>query len=79
MDSPVVLKVGANSTPASAAMMKPRAHPICEMRNGLAPDMATSSGSSTTARMATPVRVRLKNKRRNRAAATATPMVMSCS
>ena len=56
MVSPMVW-VGASSTPARAAMTKPRIHPYWLIRLGDAPDMASSSGSSTTARRATPVRV----------------------
>ena len=52
-----VVWVGASSTPASAAIMKPRIHPYWLIRLGDTPDMASSSGSSTTARRAYPVRV----------------------
>ncbi len=47
-----VVWVGASSTPASAAIMKPRIHPYWLIRLGDTPDMASSSGSSTTARRA---------------------------
>ena len=66
------------STPASAAKMKPRAQPICEIRYGLAPDMATNSGSSTTARMATPSRKVRKKIRKPTATTTATTDVRIC-
>ena len=56
MLSPVVW-VGASSTPARAAMTNPRIQPYWLIRLGETPDMASSSGSSTTARSATPVRV----------------------
>ena len=49
------------------------------MRPDGAPASEARLGSSTTARMATPVRVRLKKTRRNTATAMATPTVMSCS
>ena len=56
--NPVCPTSGAMRTPASAASMKPSTQPICDIRYGLAPASATSSGSSTTARMATPSRAR---------------------
>ncbi len=47
-----VVWVEARSTPARAAIMNPRIHPYWLIRLGEAPDIATSSGSSTTARRA---------------------------
>ena len=58
---PVCPMSGAMSTPARAASMKPSTQPICDNRYGLAPASATRSGSSTTARMATPRRARRRN------------------
>ena len=52
-----VVWVGARSTPASAAITNPSIHPYWLIRLGETPDMASSSGSSTTARSPTPVRV----------------------
>ena len=49
---------GASSTPARAASIDPITHPICEIRAGAAPLSAAISGASTTARRATPARVR---------------------
>ncbi len=56
MLSPVVW-VGARSTPASAAIMKPSTQPYWLIRLGDTPDIDNRSGSSTTARSAKPVRV----------------------
>ena len=49
------------------------------MRPVRAPVSEARLGSSTTARMDTPIRVSLKSSHRATATATATPKVISCS
>ena len=46
--------IGVMSTPASAARNAPRAHDAMASRSGLPALSSSRSGSSTTARMATP-------------------------
>ncbi len=50
--------IGVISTPASAASAPPMAHEMAARRSGRPPFSSSSAGLSTTARMATPVRVR---------------------
>ena len=78
MLSPVEATVGAMRQPARAAKKKPNIHPIWATRWGLAPARATRSGSSTTARMATPTRNHRKKYRVATATATATMTVRIC-
>ena len=68
---------GASSTPARAASEEPSAQESCETRSGLVPASAASSGSSTTARIAIPSRVLLKNSRSATATVTAVAMTSS--
>ena len=49
--------MGVMSTPASAARNAPSAHDAIATRSGRPALSSSRSGSSTTARMATPVRV----------------------
>ncbi len=67
---------GAIRIPASAASEQPRAHAKLDSTVERAPPSAASSRLSTTARMATPMRVRNSRIRRPIANATATMMVM---
>jgi hypothetical protein len=53
--------LGASRIPARAASDEPSAHDSCWMRAGDAPVMAVRSGSSTTPRIAIPMRVREKS------------------
>ncbi len=68
---------GASRMPASAASEHPRAHATLESSVDRAPPRAASSRLSTTARIATPMRVRNSRMRRPMASATATTMVMN--
>ena len=61
---------------ASPASIEPSAHDAAVTRLGLMPLMAHSSGLSTTARMATPSRVRRNSTRRPKATATAASTVV---
>ena len=66
------------STPASAASMNPSIQPVCDIRWGLAPARATSSGSSTTARMATPSRARRRKTPSATPTTAVTTTIMIC-
>ncbi len=61
---------GASRMPASAASDDPIAHASDDARSGFAPCSAASVGLSTTARIARPMRERLRNSRRPTAIAT---------
>ena len=65
------------STPPSAASEQPMAQLNCATRVGCAPLSWVSAGSSTTARMVTPRRLRVRSSRRPSATRIATMMVMS--
>ncbi len=67
--------LGARRIPAIAAIDDPSAHANDDTRPGRTPCSAASSRSSTTARMATPVRLRWSNRRRKTATRIATTMV----
>ena len=71
--------VGANRMPAAAASTMPRIHAIPDTRPADAPESWASWGSSTTARMAMPVRVRVKSTRNPMATSKVRPTVRSCS
>ena len=61
---------------ARPASIEPSAHDAAVTRFGLRPLIAQSSGLSTTARMATPSRVRRNSRRRPKATATAASTVV---
>jgi hypothetical protein len=69
--------VGARRIPAIAAIDDPSAHANPETRPGRTPCNAASCRSSTTARIATPVRLRYRRRRRKTATRIATTMVMN--
>ena len=64
--------MGVMSTPANAARKAPRAHDAVASRSGRPALSSSRSGSSTTARMATPVRVAVNSQRSPRATRPAT-------
>ncbi len=76
--NPVCPTSGAMRTPARAASMKPNTQPICDIRYGLAPASATRSGSSTTARMATPSRARRRKMPSATPTTAVTTTIMIC-
>ncbi|MEI7887669.1 MAG: hypothetical protein WCJ04_09765 [Actinomycetes bacterium] len=63
-------------TPESAAIPAPKAHAIIEVRDGRPPLSCNNPRSSTTARIATPRRVRLKTNRNPTATAMAMAIAM---
>jgi hypothetical protein len=65
------------STPASDAITDPITHASCDTRSGRAPFSAASSGLSTTARIATPTRLRNRTTRRVAATASVTPRTIT--
>ena len=67
---------GASRMPASAASDEPIAHASDDARSGFAPCSAASVGLSTTARIASPMRERLRNSRRPTAIAMPSTIVM---
>ena len=67
---------GARRMPARAASDEPIAHASDEARAGFAPCKAASDGLSTTARIARPMRERLRNWRSPTAIATPRTIVM---
>ena len=73
------LRPGAMRMAASPASIEPRAQEAAVTRFGLRPFTAHSSGLSTTARIATPSRVRLNRRRRPKATATAASTVVTWS
>ncbi len=68
--------IGVISTPASAARNAPRAHDAVATRSGRPALSSSRSGSSTTARMETPGRLRLKN---SHSASATTPAMTSAA
>ncbi len=70
---------GARRMPASPASMKPTIQAKPAMRLVRAPVSEARLGSSTTARMETPMRVSLKSAHSAMATATAQPTVISSS
>ena len=71
--------IGVMRTPARAARKAPSAHDAIASRSGLPALSSSRSGSSTTARMATPVRVATNRNRRPMATSTAMTMApISC-
>jgi len=70
---------GASRMPATAASIVPIIQAYPDSRAAEAPLSEASCGSSTTARIATPGRVRVKKTRSTTATSTATPTVISCS
>ena len=68
---------GASRIPARPASDAPRAQLTARTRSGSAPVSAASSGSSTTARMAMPICVRVNSRRRNAATMAATLIMVS--
>jgi hypothetical protein len=69
--------IGVMRMPASAASAPPRAHEIAASRSGRPPFISNSAGLSTTARMATPVRIRWNRKRIPTATSTAAPTAIA--
>ena len=71
--------MGANRIPDRAASDAPSAHASAALRAGRAPVSVASAGSSTAARMATPVRLRRISNHSPSATRPARAMVMSWS
>ena len=69
--------MGVMRTPASAARAPPSAHENPARRSGRPPLSCNSAGLSTTARMATPVRVLVKRSRMPTAMRTPAPSAMA--
>ena len=69
--------IGVISTPARAARPAPRAHENAASRSGRPPLSWSSAGLSTTARIATPVRVLLNSMRIPTAMSTPQPSAMA--
>ncbi len=72
-----VLSSSARKMPAIAAIEAPRAHEVAETRPGRTPLSPARSRLSTTARIATPIRVRYSTKRSPMAIAMPATIVIS--
>ncbi len=69
--------IGVMRMPASAANAPPRAQEKAASRSGRPPLSCSSAGLSTTARMATPVRVLVKSRRMPTAMRTPHPSAIA--
>ena len=69
--------IGVMRMPATAASAPPSAHEKAARRSGRPPLSWSSAGLSTTARMATPVRVLVNRRRMPTAMSTAQPRAMA--